>query len=126
MDSVNRIVPQLISRGRYVRPVLGIEMDDRYNAMINRQYDVQGVVVLAVTPGSGAAKAGLTGIRQQANSIILGDVIQKINGRNVQTVDDLADVLDESEVGDQVVLTIYRGNRQHTLNVTLTSPDDYR
>lgn len=126
VDSVNRIIPQLISQGRYVRPVLGIEMDDRYNALINRQYNIPGVVVLAVTPNSGADKAGLTGVQQQANSIILGDVIQQINGREVQTVDDLADALDESEVGEQVELTIYRNNRQQNLMVTLTSPDDYR
>ena len=126
VDNVNRVIPQLIAKGRYIRPVLGVQMDERYNESIKRRYNIDGVVVLAVTKNSGAERAGLIGISPQDNRGSLGDIIQKINGRQVNTVDDFLDVLDEYNVGDEVELTLLRGNGEVKVLVPLTSPENYR
>src|SRR6267142_6380541 len=63
VDTVNRVVPQLIAKGKYVRPVLGIEIDEQLNHLIARQLGLKGVVVLKVSPGSPAEAAGLRGAK---------------------------------------------------------------
>ena len=60
IDTVNRVVPQLIAAGKYVRPALGVEVDERLNQLIAQRNDVTGVVILRMTPGSSAEAAGLS------------------------------------------------------------------
>ena len=122
VDNVNRIVPQLIAKGRYIRPVLGLNIDEHSNRIITREYNVKGVAILGVSEGSGADRAGLIGISYQNNEYVLGDMIQKIDGRDVATVADLLDILDEYEAGQAVNLSILRGSRQVEIKVQLTSP----
>jgi len=126
VDNVNRVIPQLIAKGRYTRPVLGVQVDERYNNAIKNRYNINGVVVLGVTRNSGAEQAGLIGITPQDTRGALGDIIQEINGRVVNTVDDYLDVLDEYNVGDEVELTLLRGNTKVKVTVPLTSPESYR
>ncbi|HSF18852.1 MAG TPA: trypsin-like peptidase domain-containing protein, partial [Vicinamibacteria bacterium] len=59
VDSVNRVVPQLIAKGSYARPVLGIQVDQALNEMLQKRLGVKGVAVMAVEPGSPAERAGL-------------------------------------------------------------------
>lgn len=122
VDNVNRVVPQLIAKGRYIRPILGVQMDQRYNSLINQRFNIPGVAVLSTSPNTGAARAGLRGITEENNQSVLGDVIQKIGDREVYTVADLLDILDEYEAGDTVPLTIFRESKTITVEVTLTSP----
>ena len=58
VDTVNRVVPQLIRSGTYRPPFLGIQHSDRINPIAAMQV-VEGVLVLDVVPGSPAAAAGL-------------------------------------------------------------------
>ena len=125
VDNVNRVIPQLIETGRYTRPVLGVQMDERYNNAIKRRYNIFGVVVLGVTPKSGADRAGLISMKQLNGSGALGDIIQQIDGRAVNTVDDFMDILDEYNAGDVVQLTLLRGNSTVNVSVPLTSPKIY-
>jgi S1-C subfamily serine protease len=126
VDNVNRVVPQLIAKGRYIRPVLGVQMDENYNNLINQRFGISGVAVLNTSENSGAAKVGLRGITQENNQSVLGDMIQQIDGRNVNSVADLMDILDEYESGDSVELTVFRENELHKIMVPLTSPQDNR
>ena len=59
VDTVNRVVPQLIGRGKYSRPGLGIEVDEDVNRVLMESLGKEGVAVLRVRPGSAAAAAGL-------------------------------------------------------------------
>lgn len=61
VDTVMRVVPQIIDKGKYIRPSLGISVDERFNDQIVQLLNIRGVVVLSVTPGSAAEKAGLRG-----------------------------------------------------------------
>jgi len=62
VDTVNRIVPQLIAYGQYLEPSLGIETDERINHLAQTQLGFDGVMVLRTVPGSFAEKAGIHGI----------------------------------------------------------------
>jgi S1-C subfamily serine protease len=120
VDTVNRVVPELIANGRYVRPSLGITVDEDINRTILRKLDLQGILVLQVAAGSAAEKVGLRGTFIDANGdVVLGDVIQKIGGRSVTTVNELLARLDDFRIGDQTRLTIWRNGETLELNVVL-------
>jgi len=120
VDTVNRVVPQLIARGKYVRPTLGIETDEDLNRIVTEQLDVEGIVVLRVTPGSSAAASGLLPTRVRPDgTVIPGDVILAVNGRAVDSVPRLLARLDDFQVGEIVRLKLLRGGREVELSVRL-------
>jgi S1-C subfamily serine protease len=120
VDTVNRVVPELISTGRFVRPTLGVELDDRLNRLLVERLGVTGVVVLRVTPGSAAESAGLRGVRRSDDGrIAAGDIIVAINGTAVDSVARLVSRLDDYQVGDAVRLTVLRDGRQTEVSITL-------
>jgi S1-C subfamily serine protease len=120
VDTVNRVVPQLIATGKYVRPSLGIEADERLNEMVTQRSGTKGVVVLRVAPGSAAAAAGLRGVNIEPDGrIVRGDIIVAIDGVEVDSVARLVGRLDEHQVGDTVRLTVLRDDRRIEVNVRL-------
>ncbi len=124
VDTVNRVVPQLIAEGRYVRPSLGISVDEDVNRAIARKLDVLGVAVLQVEPGSGADAAGIQpfGIDRDGD-LVPGDVILSIDDRPTDGVAALLSVLDDYNIGDRVTLQLWRAGRRQTLEVTLGGLD---
>ena len=120
VDTVNRVVPQLIARGTYVRPVLGIEVDEDLNRLVTQRLRTEGVAVLRVTPGSPAASAGLRGVLSQPDgTIVPGDIIVAVAGRSVEGVARLVSRLDDYRVGDTVRLTLLRDGRRIDVDITL-------
>jgi S1-C subfamily serine protease len=120
VDTVNRVVPQLIRNGKYIQPGLGIDMNEDINRRLTQMFNVDGVAVLRVTPGSAAARAGLQGARASPDGgILLGDVIKAVEGKPVDGVSRLLARLDDFAVGDTVRITVLRGGAQTDLNVTL-------
>jgi S1-C subfamily serine protease len=117
VDTVNRIVPQLISAGRVVRPGLGIHIGtDQLAAQLN----LEGVLIIDVPADSAAGSAGLHGTTAgQGGRWILGDVIVGIDGTRIRSSSDLFRVLDNHEVGDTVTLTVERGGQRREVRVTL-------
>ena len=109
VDTVNRVVPQLIASGRYVRPRIGIYGDDDVSRPILAELGLGGVLILRVEPESPAAVAGLVETRvTNAGDIIPGDVIQAVDGRSVSAMTDLIEVLENYRIGDQVELDLVR------------------
>jgi S1-C subfamily serine protease len=120
VDTVNRVVPQLIAKGKYTRPVLGISTDEQLNQLIAKQLGVKGVAVLKVEPGSPAEAAGLRPARPGADgSIAPGDIIVAVDGKAVDSVARLLNRLDEHKVGDTIRLTVQRDGRSTELSATL-------
>lgn len=125
VDTVNRVVPQLISKGHYAPPSLGIETDDVLSRTIARQLGISGAAVLRVPPGSAAARAGLRGIQVgRRNLIIPGDVITAVNGKEVTSTGELVARLDDYKPGDVVELTVWREGKQVKLAATVQSGED--
>ncbi len=120
VDTVNRVVPQLIKSGRYTSPALGVEIDEDLNRRLTKLLNVSGVVVLRVAPGSSAAKAGLTGINiSRSGEVVPGDIITAIDGKSVDSVGKLLSHLDDYRVGDTVRVTVLRKGKSTELKVTL-------
>ncbi|MES9973912.1 S1C family serine protease [Candidatus Thiodiazotropha sp. LNASS1] len=120
VDTVNRVVPELIAKGRYVRPSLGISVDEDINRTILSKLDLEGVLVLQVTAGTAAETAGLRSTFIDPNGdLVLGDVIQAIGGRSVTTVNELLGRLDDFHIGDQTTISIWRNGEELELTVVL-------
>jgi serine protease Do len=120
VDTVNRVVPQLIAGGKYVRPALGAAFDEGLNNRLKRALGVDGVVVLRVAPGSAAEAAGLLGAKLLPDGgVAVGDVIIAVDGKTVDSVGKLLARLDDRRVGETVTLKILRDGRQIDVTVTL-------
>lgn len=68
-----------------------------------------GVLITGITSGSPAATGGLQ----------VGDAVSAIDGRTIRNVPDMLDILTERKPGDQIVLTVWRGESKLTVPVTL-------
>ncbi|CAH1386051.1 S1C family serine protease [Candidatus Nitrotoga sp. M5] len=119
VDTVMRVVPQLIKNGKYIRPALGIETDEKINERLNTVTGTKGVVVLRVQPGSAAEKAGLKAVTRTSQGMRLGDTIVAINGKDIYTVSQLLARLDDHKVGDVIQLTVMHQGEKRDLTVTL-------
>ncbi|MBK9965437.1 MAG: trypsin-like peptidase domain-containing protein [Holophagales bacterium] len=119
VDTVNRIVPQLILHGRVVRPQLGVTLaDDSVSARLG----VEGALLLSVTPGTGAAEAGLRGTgRDENGEILLGDVVTRAGERTIRSADDLISVLEERKPGDSLDLVVLRDGESRKVAVKLSA-----
>jgi S1-C subfamily serine protease len=125
VDTVNRVVPELIAKGHYASPSLGIQADENLSRAIARQLGIEGAAILRVRPGGPAAQAGLRGARfGRRNAIYPGDVIVALNGKTVDDVASLQALLDDCKPGDVVHLTVWRDGRKSDVAVTLRSGED--
>ncbi|MCL4489129.1 MAG: trypsin-like peptidase domain-containing protein [Chloroflexi bacterium] len=127
---VNQVVPALIKTGHYDHPYLGIggtSLTPGLAQAMNLSATQRGALVISVTAGSPAEKAGLKGSTQTATVSgqqvqVGGDVITAIDNTPVKTFDDLAAYLANStKVGQTVTLTILRGGQQQSVQVTLAA-----
>jgi S1-C subfamily serine protease len=117
VDTVNRIVPELIKHGKLIRPGLGVSLVP--DAMA-RRWRIKGLIIGKVSRGSAADKAGLKGAREtMTGRLELGDIIVSIAGKPVSTVDELMDVMENHKVGEQVNVEILRGKRREQVSVIL-------
>jgi S1-C subfamily serine protease len=109
VDTVNRVVPQLVAKGKYTRPVLGLEIDEQLSQQLAARSGTKGVAVVKVVSGSPAEAAGMRA----------GDVIAAIDGKPVTSAAQLVNRLDEHKVGDTVRLTVQRDGKPVELTATL-------
>jgi len=123
VDTVNRIIPQLLAEGRVSRPYLGVQVSDPLSEQVSGQRGVPGVLIVSVEPGSPAEKAGLRGVEQAASgALILGDIIQQAAGKPVRKVDELFAVLERHKPGQTIRLQVLRQGKQVDVDVTLAAP----
>lgn len=106
-DMVNRVVPQLIARGRASSPGIGIVPVDP--GLVAR-HGIKGVVVAAVREGTPAAQAGLKPLARRTGEI--GDTITSVNGRPVETLSTFVAELDRAGIGNVAELTVTRGGKE--------------
>jgi S1-C subfamily serine protease len=117
VDTVNRIVPELIKHGKLIRPGLGVSLVP--DAMA-KHWGIKGLIIGKVSRGSGAEQAGLKSARETLNGRVeLGDIITAVDGKSVGTIDDLMDVMERHKVNDRVVVEILRGDHRERVSVTL-------
>lgn len=120
VDTINRVVPQLIREGKYIRPTIGIAADEEINQRLMDAFNVKGVFVLRVAKGSTAEVAGLRGARfSRDGSIVPGDIIVAVEGKPIDSVGKLLAELDEYKVGDTIRLVVLRGRGRVEVSVAL-------
>ena len=127
---VQKVVPALIKTGHYDHPYLGISGTDLTPDLataMNLKADQTGALVVTVTTGGPADKAGLRGSDQQAQingvSVPLGgDVIVAIDGQPVRQFNDMLSYLARNtEVGQTITLTVLRDGKEMTVDLTLAA-----
>jgi len=120
VNTVKKIVPQLLEFGEEVRPKIGIRHTPDNWA---RQSGIEGLPVYQVFNGQPAANAGLIGFSQnQRGDIFLGDIILEVDGHKVSTTDDLLNVLEQHQPGDTVKVITLRNQNTLEFDVELAPP----
>ena len=120
INTIARVVPQLIRSGRVVRGEIGIDQvfqNDR------------GVFVARLAPGGAAERAGLHGpraVRQRQGPFVYqsidrstADRIAAVDGQPVKTAEDVLDAIENRQPGDQVVVTVVRSGREFQVPIRL-------
>lgn len=121
VDTIKKIVPQIIRHGKVIRPGLGISLlPDRYL----RRIDVKGAVIVEVPPRSEADRKGLKGLqRDEYGRLIIGDVIVAVDRKTVTSYDDLYNILDSYTIGSTVRLTLSRKGKKREVTLRLVKID---
>jgi len=120
VDTVNRIVPQLLAQGQVTRPTLGVQFHDAISQAITRRLGVDGALVMGLDENSPVARAGLKPtVQREDGSILLGDIIQQIDGKPVATRDQVYAILERHKPGDEITLTVKRGGDTSQIKVKL-------
>ena len=112
VNSVRRVLEAIVKRGRMVRSYLGVAMQ-KINPALARSFglpDVEGAIITEVTPESPAHQAGLTA----------GDVIRTFNGKRVEGVQQLRQMIAGTEVGRTVELGILRQGAAAKVNAKIS------
>jgi len=110
-NSAYPVIGELVQKGYVVRPWLGVVLQD-VNQMLKLRYDLvvdEGAFVIQVAPDSPADKAGLA----------VGDVIVGFAGKEMANVQDLLQAIHSSQIGEEVEITIWRGDTENTIYATL-------
>ncbi len=125
-STARTVASELIGRGHAEHPWLGVEIEtiDSAVAHVVRGLPSHGVVVLRVTSGGPAAKAGIVSSTRQVTvggvtAFIGGDSIVAVNGKPVTSSGQLSDLLAALAPGDHVKLEVARGAATRTVDVTL-------
>jgi S1-C subfamily serine protease len=117
VDTVRRLVPQLIAHGSPIQPGIGIvPLSERYRERLG----VEGVIVYQVSKGGPADRAGMIGIHStRSRRFVLGDIITAVNEKPIKNLDDLTYLFEDAGVGGQVSLTVLRDDKKREVELTL-------
>ena len=132
-NTVQRVVPELIARGYYAHPWLGVEMlpltPSLAEVLSAAGMDVPvdaGLLVTGAAQGSPADEAGIQGgsrlvrVGRRYQLPVGGDIIVAVDGEPTDDLQALTVYLEtETSVGDTVELTIVRDGEQLTVPLAL-------
>jgi S1-C subfamily serine protease len=110
-DTIIPVVRSLIENGQVAHPWLGVQVMT-VTSSVQSYYSLsvdKGALIAKVTSGSPADKAGLRA----------GDVITKVDSKDISTAEDLISAIGSHQIGDQVEIVYYHGSEQKTTYATL-------
>jgi S1-C subfamily serine protease len=114
VDIVNRVVPELIQKGRVPTPGIGIVSASE---AVATRLGAEGVIVVRTAPGSPAERAGIRGVDFSTGEI--GDVITAVNGKQVHRLSDLTDQIEQVGAGKTVSLSVKHGSQTRDVKVAV-------
>jgi len=131
VDTVKRIVPDLIAKGKFDYPYLGIFSLGEITLIAQETLGLPrstGVYVTDVAPGSPAERAGILAGDLETNLPGVsagGDLIIAVDGHEVLNFNDLIVYITlNKRPGDKIIVTIIRGSEQLNLEVVLEKRDN--
>jgi S1-C subfamily serine protease len=126
INTAKAVLDDLVTLGRVRRPALGVRtipIDPELANEMGLASDY-GLLIVQAVPGGAADRGGLRGGNDRAYLgnipiMIGGDLIVAIDGKKVESQQDLAQVMNKHRAGDSVNITIYRGKKRMDVTVTL-------
>ncbi|MTB50578.1 S1C family serine protease [Lewinella sp. W8] len=112
VNLVQRIADDIIEFGAYRRAYLGVEISTLTPADIRRmrlKNQTQGVLIDAIFAGGSAEAAGLQ----------VGDLVVKVDDRQVNDLPEMTEIIGLAKVGDQLKVTVIRDNTPREIVVTM-------
>lgn len=111
VSTINRVVEQLLTRGRIARGYLGLGMQpvripDSLKAGLNLSGDT-GLIVVSIESDGPAEKAG----------VMVGDILVVLNEKPVSDPRDVQSALDAESVGKSITATIIRGGQRQEVPI---------
>jgi S1-C subfamily serine protease len=119
VDTVNRVVTDLIRTGRTARPALGVVLlNERDSRNLG---EAQGVMIAEVRSNSPASKAGLKGfsVDQESGQQMRGDIIRSIDGTPTPNALELSKVMSRLKIHQTVKVVVMRNGKEKEVEVTL-------
>ena len=126
INTASDVVKQLETTGKVKRAFLGVSGADVTPDLakaLNLPSD-HGALVQQAYAGSPAARAGLHGGDTQATvggqQVLLGgDIIVKVDGKDIESMDQVVQAVNDAQPGDELKLTVIRDGKQQDISVTL-------
>lgn len=109
IDDAIPIIQELITNKKISRPYIGITGFSLDDSTAKKYSLVEGVYVSEIVQNSPATKAGIK----------KGDIITEIDGKKINTIEELNDIKNTKKVGGKVKLKIYRSKNFSDIEVTL-------
>ncbi len=117
VDTINRVIPQIIQKGHPTRPTLGVYLAPDSWA---RRQRIDGVVLSEIRAGGPADRAGLRAVTESSSGrVVLGDIIVGINGVRVHSEKEFVLQLAALLPGEEVVLDVLREGKRVDVQATL-------
>lgn len=117
VDTIGRMIPELLKYGKVTKPGLGVTIA---STAVTRRLNIDGVLVLNVIENGPAAKVGLRPTTRNANGHVMwGDILIRIDDKQLSNIDDLYRYLDLKKVGDTVKVEYLRDNQVFQTEITL-------
>jgi len=128
INTVREVASEIMKTGKAEHAYLGVSMQtiDETLAKTARLPAQKGVILSNVQAGSPAAEAGLKGgtrsvVVDGTTYTVGGDVITKADGRQLESADELRDIVTSKDPGDKLALEVHRDGSTETVTVTLGS-----
>lgn len=128
---VSRVIPALIEKGEYEHPWIGfsgVALTPAINELLELDHDQRGAYIQTIQPNSPAEKAGIVGGDEDleiAHGTYIkagGDIITKINERDVKAMDDIIAYLSSNtSIGDTITLHVIRDGKEMDVDLTLAA-----
>jgi S1-C subfamily serine protease len=117
VDEVNWVVSDLIKFGKVKRPKIGIELLPPQYA---QNWGIEGAMIMGIVPNGSAEKAGLKAVEQtRSGEVIFGDIITAIDGKKVNSNNDLYLILEKYTPGTSVEVTYIRSEKESKVSLVL-------
>ncbi|BDR68407.1 protease [Clostridium tetani] len=111
INEAKEIINSLMNYGKVKRPSLGV----KGQPVVSRDGKIKGFYVNEIILGSGAARSGIKPT----------DVIIELNGKKVENVDDIAQILEQHKIGDTVKCKVWRNGATREVNIILSELQDF-